>query len=335
MVLAFGGKIEVVWLRLAEFLARGVLMITIFKTTEAGLEQVEDVVAGSWVNVVDPTTDEIERLRNLGVPQDFITYPLDIDEQPRTEKEDDGTLLVLIRIPFYQGEKSDIPYTTIPLGVILKENYTITVTRWQNPLIQDFSSGRVRGFSTGKRYRFLLRVLLSTANRFLAHVREINRAVDILEDQLQQSIRNKEVLELLKYQKSLVYFTTALKSNELMLERLQRTQIFRMYPDDEDLLEDVITENQQAIEMTNISSNILTSMMDAFASIISNNLNEVMKFLASVTIVLSIPTIITSYFGMNVGLPLQNNPLAYVYIIAIFVAIAALVVYIFMKRNWF
>lgn len=310
-------------------------MITIYKSTATGLEQIDEAITGSWINVVDPTTDEIERLINLGIPQDFITYPLDIDERPRTEKEDDGTLLVLMRIPFYQGEKSDIPYTTIPLGVILKNDFVVTVTRWQNPVIQDFTSGRIRGFSTGKRYRFLLRLLLSTANRFLAHVREINRSVDILEDQLQLSIRNKEVLELLKYQKSLVYFTTALKSNELMLERLQRTQIFRMYPDDEDLLDDVITENQQAIEMTNISSNILTSMMDAFASIISNNLNEVMKFLASVTIVLSIPTIVTSYFGMNVALPMQNNPFAYLYIIAIFVAVAAVVIYIFMKRNWF
>jgi len=310
-------------------------MITIYKSTDAGLEQLDDVVSGCWIHVVDPTTDEIERLINLGVPQDFVTYPLDVDERPRTEREDDGTLLVLIRIPFYQGEKSDIPYTTIPLGVILKDNFTITICRWQNPVLQEFTGGRLRGFSTGKRYRFLLRLLLSTANRFLAHLREINRTVEQLEDQLQLSMRNKEVLEILKYQKSLVYFTTALKSNELMLERLQRTQIFRMYPDDEDLLEDVITENQQAIEMTNISSNILTSMMDAFASIISNNLNEVMKFLASVTIVLSIPTIVTSFFGMNVGLPLSENPFAYLYIIAVFTGIAAVVVYIFMKRSWF
>jgi len=165
-------------------------------------------------------------------------------------------------------------------------------------------------------------------------LREITKAVDILEDQLQQSTRNKEVLDLLKYQKSLTYFTTALKSNELMMERLQRSQLLRTYPEDEDLLEDVLTENQQAIEMTNITSNILSSMMDAFASIISNNLNTVMKFLASITIVLSLPTLVASFFGMNVHLPLELHPNAFIYIILISVLISLVVVYIFWRRDW-
>ena len=148
-------------------------------------------------------------------------------------------------------------------------------------------------------------------------------------------MRNKEVLELLKYQKSLVFFTTALKSNELMMERLQKTPLFHRYPEDEDLIEDVITENQQAIEMVGISGNILSSMMDAFASIISNNLNVVMKFLASITIVMSIPTIVTSYFGMNVTLPLQNHPLAFLWIIIIFVVLCLVTVFIFIRKDWF
>ncbi len=148
-------------------------------------------------------------------------------------------------------------------------------------------------------------------------------------------MRNKEVLELLKYQKSLVFFTTALKSNELMMERLQKTPLFHRYPEDEDLIEDVITENQQAIEMVGISGNILSSMMDAFASIISNNLNVVMKFLASITIVMSIPTIVTSYFGMNVTLPMQNNSLAYLWIIVIFVVLCLITVFIFIRKDWF
>ena len=148
-------------------------------------------------------------------------------------------------------------------------------------------------------------------------------------------MQNREVLELLKYSKSLVLFTQALKSNELMLERLKRSQLFHQYPEDEDLLEDVITENQQAIEMVNISSTILSSLMDAFASIISNNLNVVMKFLASVTIVLSIPTIVTSFFGMNVKLPFQNLDLAYLLIIVLFLTISAVIVYLFIKRDWF
>jgi magnesium transporter len=179
-----------------------------------------------------------------------------------------------------------------------------------------------------------LRLLLFTANKYLNYLREITKVVDILEDQLQLSTRNKEVLELLKYQKSLTYFTTALKSNELMMERLQRSHIFQAYPEDEDLLEDVLTENQQAIEMTNITSNILSSMMDAFASIISNNLNGVMKILASVTIVMSLPTMIASFFGMNVHLPLEDHPLAFVSLIGVSLLISLAAAYLFWKRDW-
>jgi magnesium transporter len=181
----------------------------------------------------------------------------------------------------------------------------------------------------------VLRILLNTASRFLHYLREINNRVDLLEDQLQASMKNKEVAELLKMQKSLVYFTTALRSNQLVLDRLQRGQMFHKYPDDEDLLEDVITENQQAIEMVTTSTTILSSMMDSFASIISNNLNVVMKFLASMTIVLSLPTIVTSYFGMNVDLPFQNDGRAYLFIIMICLLLAIGVVWAFMKRDWF
>ncbi len=311
-------------------------MITIYKNNDLGLERLDTLTSGAWINVVDPTTDEIEQLTSLGIPQDFTTYPLDIDERARTEKEDDGTLLVLIRIPYFQGFKTDVPYITIPLGVILTDKYIITVCRRQNDIINEFASGRVRNLSTAKRNRFLLRILLNTASRFLAYQREINKTVDYIEDQLQISLQNKEVLELLKYQKSLVYFTTALRSNQLMQERLQRGQLFRMFPDDEDLLEDVITESQQAIEMANIQSNILSGLMDAFASIISNNLNVVMKFLASMTIVLSLPAIVTSFFGMNVNFPaVFAQPYAYLLILGLAVLVSLVVVFIFIRRDWF
>jgi magnesium transporter len=292
-------------------------------------------VEGCWLNICAPTADEIEQLTNLGIPQDFVTYPLDIDERPRIEREDDGTMLIVIRVPEYEGQNEDIPYITVPLGIIITSKYIMTVSREPNEIIHQFSSGKARRFSTGKRNRMLLHILLQTAATYLSHLREINKIVDNLEDQLQQSMRNKGVLELLKYKKSLVYFTTALRSNQLVLERLQRTQLFNVYPDDMDLLEDVITENQQAIETTNVSSNILSSMMDTFSSIISNNLNGVMKFLASVTIVLSIPNIITSYFGMNVNFPLQNHPTAYLGIMILIIALSAIVVAIFTKRDWF
>jgi magnesium transporter len=310
-------------------------MIEIFKNTINGLESLQTVVEGAWINCCAPTTDDIDKLSALGIPQDFVTYPLDIDERPRIEREDDGSMLVVIRVPEFQGQAVDVPYTTTPLGIILTNNYIMTVSREPNEIIHQFTSGRARRFSTSKRNRFLLMILLQTATAYLSHLREINKIVDNLEDQLQQSMRNKGVMDLLKYNKSLVYFTTALRSNQLVLERLQRTQLFLMFPDDMDLLEDVITENQQAIEITNVSSNILSKMLDTFSSIISNNLNSVMKFLASVTIVLSVPTIITSYFGMNVTFPFNAHPAAYLGIIGLIMVISIIVIAVFLKRDWF
>lgn len=310
-------------------------MITIYKRTEAGLEILDQPLNNSWVNVIDPSPEELDQLAAWGVPMNFVTYPLDVDERARTEREDDGSLMILLRIPIFQGLQMDVPYSTVPLGVIMTSRLILTVCRVQNDIIQEMASGRVRGLETSKRNRFVLRLLLMTASRYLSYLREINKVVDTVEDRLQRSQRNRELLELLKYQKSLVYFTTALKTNELMMERLQRWQFFRMYSEDEDLLEDVITENQQAIEMVNISTNILSSTMDAFASIISNNLNAVMKFLASATIVVNLPTIVYSFFGMNVDLPFQGIGYGFAIILGISIAISLLVVMAFIRRDWF
>lgn len=310
-------------------------MITIWKSSESNLEALQEVIPGSWVNAVDPSLDEIARLqRELNVPPDFVTYPLDLDERARTEKEN-GSLLIVLRVPCRQPAGADAPFTTIPLGIIHAASLIATVCKIENGVMGDLVSRQVKGLSTAKRNRFILHLLLVTANKFLSDLREINRAVDLLEDKLQRSLRNQEVMELLKYQKSLVYFTTALKSNELMLQRLQKSRLFEMYPDDEDLLDDVLTEIQQAIEMTNISSNILSGMMDAFASIISNNLNGVMKFLASITIVLSIPTIVASFYGMNVDLPLAEHPQAFLITLFVAVGLALFVVVVFWRKDWF
>jgi magnesium transporter len=291
-------------------------------------------VAGCWFHTIDPAPDEIARLHGLGVLPDYIQYSLDLDERPRTERED-GQILIVLRIPIFQGWNVDIPYTTLPLGVILTDQYLVTVCKRNNDILQELSSGRVKDLSTGKRNRFVLRVLLATAHRYLAYLREMSRTIETLEDQLQKSIRNREVLELLKYQKSLTYLTTALKSNELMLERLQRSQLFRAYPDDQDLLEDAITENQQAMEMTSIQTSILSGMMDAFASIISNNQNQVIKLLTAVTLVLSLPTTVASLYGMNVALPLQEHPAAFPIVLGVSFGISLLTAFVLKKRDWF
>jgi magnesium transporter len=310
-------------------------MISIMKTTHVGLEKMQEVTSGSWINIVDPTPQEIQQIASLGVPQDFITYPLDMDERSRAEREDEGNLLIVLRVPYFQGTNVDVPYITMPLGIVVKDEFIITVCRIQHEILQRFSEGLERNFSTQKRNRFLLQIMLKSASKYLSDVRKIDKTVETLEDQLEKSMQNKGVLELLKYKKSLVYFTTALVANESMIERLNRSQDLTMYAEDEDLLEDVMTEYQQAIQMTNISHDILTSMMDAFGSIISNNLNAVMKFLASVTIVLSIPTLISSYFGMNVPLPFETSPNGHLIILVSSLVISIFVVAIFTKRDWF
>src|SRR5512139_2665606 len=309
-------------------------MLTIYKTTEQGLEQIESMANGAWIKVIDPTTEEIEKLVDWGIVVDYINYYLDFDEMPRMERDDDYTF-ILIRIPHSQPG-SDIPYITIPLGIMIKSNFIVTICRYDKDMFKVLANGKYRMLKTAKRYRFALYIFLETATRYLAHLREINRATEAIEDQLQKSTRNRELMELLKYQKSLTYFSTALRSNEVMIERVQRTQIFNYYEEDQDLLEDVLTENQQAIQMTNINTEILSSMMDAFASIISNNLNGVMKALAALTIIVSLPGTVASFFGMNVMLPLSDaHPISFAVVFGIALTLTAIATYIFYKRDWF
>lgn len=308
-------------------------MLTIYKTTEQGLETLESMANGTWVKAVDPTPDEIQQLVNWGIDVDYINYSLDFDEMPRIERDEDYTF-ILIRIPHSQPNE-DIPFITIPLGIMIRGNTIVTICRYDKEMFKVLANGKYRLLKTSKRYRFALYIFLETATRYLTHLREINRMTEAIEDQLQKSTRNREVLELLKYQKSLTYFATALRSNEVMMERVQRTQIFNYYEEDQDLLEDVLTENQQAIQMTNINTEILSSMMDAFASIISNNLNGVMKALAALTIILNLPTVVAAFYGMNVQLPGETHPFAFLTVIGISLALTAIATFIFYKRDWF
>ena len=308
-------------------------MLTIYKTTEQGLEQLDSMANGTWVKAVDPTPEEIQQLVTWGIDADYINYSLDLDEMPRMERDEDYTF-ILVRIPHRQPD-SDIPYITIPLGIMIKGNVIVTICRFDKEMFKVLANGKYRLLKTGKRYRFALYIFLETATRYLTHLREINRMTETIEDQLQKSTRNREVLELLKYQKSLTYFATALRSNEVMFERVQRTQIFNYYEEDQDLLEDVLTENQQAIQMTNISTEILSSMMDAFASIISNNLNSVMKALAAITIIINVPAVVAAFYGMNVALPGERHPLAFLMVFGISLSLTALATFIFYKRDWF
>jgi len=308
-------------------------MIKVYKTLENKLNEVNKITNDCWVNAINPTENEIESIQSLGIPIEFIRNPLDIDERSQTDKEK-GATLIIIRIPYYQGENVDIPYITIPLGIILTGSGIITISRHKNELIENILNRSMNSVSTIKRNRFVLIILFAAATLFLNSLRKIKNNIDVLEDELQSSVRNKEVLELLKFQKSLQYLSTALTSNELIFEKLQRYEFFKQYPDDSDLLDDVITENQQAIEMTSIARNLLIQMMDAFASIIQNNQNIVFKIMTAVTIIMSLPTIISGFFGMNVAIPYENNPNAFLYILIFSILIMVIIAYIFKKQNW-
>lgn len=312
-------------------------MISFYKTSEGELIQLDAPITGCWVNAVNPTAEEIAYLiEDLEIYPDLINYSLDLDEMARIERdEDEGYTFILLRIPYYQGENADVPYTTIPLGIIITDGIIVTICRYETDLLKPLLNGKYRGLRTGKRYRFVLYVFLEAASRYLAHLRDINKITEALEDQLQKSSRNREVVELLKYQKSLTYFATALRSNEVMMERVQRMKLFNQYEEDADLLEDVLTENQQAIQMTSIATEILSGMMDAFASIISNNLNSVMKALAALTIILNLPTIVASFYGMNVELPFAHSPHAFAIVFGMALALTIIAVFIFVKRDWF
>lgn len=312
-------------------------MLSYYKNNEFILERLDEATPNCWIDAVNPTPEEKEFICGLDIPRDFLTYSLDIDERSRIDEEDNGTTLIVVRVPFFQGEKEDIPYVTIPLGIILTEKYIITVCSQPTDIIQTFSSGKVSKLSTTKRNRFALRLLMMVTAKFLDDVRTMNKVVDGLEDKLYASMRNKELLNLLKYQKCYVYFAQGLKQNELTLVRLSRLSSFKKFEEDEDLLEDVITENTQAIDMTNISSSILVSLMDAFASVISNNLNVVMKILASVTIIMSIPNIITGFFGMNVVFPgeIASHPITMFIILILILTLTIISILLFQKRNWF
>jgi magnesium transporter len=307
-------------------------MIKIFKNSDDGLMEISNPEPGCWIKVIDPTAGEKAMLKSLDINEDYLVYSLDPDERARVEKN--GHLLILLRVPYYSGEAQDIPFSTLTLGIIIGDDFVVTICKQPNDILDRFASGTYKGFSTAKFYRFVLQILLLNSNTYLQYLRQITRKVDALEDSLEKSTRNKEVLGLLKYQKSLTHFTTALKSNELMMKRLQNNPFFKKYPEDEDLLEDVLTETQQAIEMTNIQSNILSGMMDAFASIISNNLNSVMKFLASVTIIISLPTLVASFFGMNFNLPFESQPWAFAVTVIGSLVVAVLVAVFFWHRDW-
>lgn len=313
-------------------------MIKIFKTLETGVLQTEDFETGCWVAMTNPTAEELYNVSSrYNIDTDDIRASLDEEERSRIEVED-GYTLILVDIPTIEERNDKDWYGTIPLAIIVCEEAIITVCLEDTPVLTAFMDGRVRNFYTYMKTRFIFQILYRNATLYLNYLRIIDRRSDSIEQKLHEATRNRELIELLELEKSLVFFTTSLKGNEIVLEKLLKFNAIKKYPEDEDLIEDVIVENKQAIEMANIYSGILNGTMDTFASVISNNQNSVMKFLTTVTIVLSIPTMIASFYGMNVnyaGMPFAENPWGFAIVIGISLVISLIITIIFRKKDLF
>lgn len=313
-------------------------MVRIFRTNDGNVHQISEAQEGSWIALTDPTATEISEIaEQFQIDVDHLRAPLDEEERSRIEVEDNYTL-ILVDIPMIEERNDKDWYGTIPMGIIITDELIFTVCLEDTPVLRTFMDGRVRDFFTYKRTRFILQILYKNASIYLHYLRQIDKKSEQVERNLHKSQRNQELIELLELEKCLVYFTTSLRSNEVVLEKLMKTERIRRYPEDEELLEDVIIENKQAIEMANIYSNILSGTMDAFASVISNNLNIVMKFLTTITIVMSVPNIVFSAYGMNVnskGMPFASSPFGFWIAILIAAVICLIVAMIFKKKDMF
>ena len=299
-------------------------------------EEIKEFKKGSWINLTNPSESEIRKVcEGVNIEEDFIRYALDIEEKARIDDdEDENTILFVIDVPSIEKNEENDVYVTMPLGmIVVRDDFFITVSLKRNKIIEEFEKRKIKNFQTYKKTRFIFQILYLNSSYYLNYLKRINKETEIAEYILKNSMKNKELLKLLSLEKGLVYFTTSLKSNELVMEKTLRGKIIKLYEDDEEILEDAITENRQAIEMAQIYSNILNGTMDAYASIISNNLNGVMKFLTSVTIILAVPTMISSFWGMNVDLPFQNSKVGFIIMISIAVVTTLIVTWWLNRKD--
>lgn len=302
------------------------------------IEEIKEFKKGSWISLVNPSEIEIKKVcENVKIQEDFIRDALDFEEKARIDKEDDdGTILFVVDVPIIEKNEENEVYTTMPLGmIVVRDDFFITVSLRKNKIIEDFEKRKIKNFQTYKKSKLIFQILYLNSSYYLSYLKQINKETEIAEYILKNSMKNKELLKLLSLEKSLVYFTTSLKSNELVMEKTMRGKIIKLYEEDEDMLEDAITENRQAIEMAKIYSDILNGSMEAYGSIISNNLNGVMKTLTSITIVLAVPTMISSFWGMNVSLPFEHSPFGFAIMIIIALLTTILVTWWLKKKDMF
>lgn len=289
---------------------------------------------GCWINVVGPTPEEIAYLtEELHLDRGFVSAALDEEESSRVEVEDDQTLII-IDTPFAVTEaENTLVYTTMPLGIIVTKSNVVTVCLNEITTVNDIANGVVRNVQTAMKTRFLLTLLLRVAQSFLIRLKHINKLTSQMETELHHSMQNKQLVQMMGLQKSLVYFSTSLKANEITLEKIYRGRVIKLYEEDQDLLEDVLIEFKQAVEMSGTYSSILQETMDAFSSIISNNMNQVMKTLTIVTVLMEIPTMIFSFYGMNMQDLNRFIPFTG-FALSLSIGIVGLVAFIFWRKKY-
>lgn len=304
-------------------------MLSYFKTEDGRMTQLTACEPGCWINCVAPDDREINGLiAGFSIEPDFFRAAMDEEESSHIDHEDENTLIV-IDIPVVEKEGRNISYTTMPLGIIITEQNVITVSIKDNPVVGEFAQGLVRGVQTNLKTRFVLHIMLRVAARFLQYLKQIDKISNYVEVELRRSMRNTELLQMLDIEKSLVYFSSSLKGNEITLEKIMRGRVIKMYDEDQDLLEDVLIEVKQAIEMSSIYLSIVNGTMGASSSVISNNLNTSMRRLVSIFLLVSIPAVLFGLYGMHVG----NIPLANFWFPVILAAVLTSGMYFLLKKK--
>lgn len=285
-----------------------------FSEVNGKLTEIENIQDGCWVNMVNPTEKDIQHFAGiLDIEIDFIKAALDTEERSRLEHdEDNDSVLLVVDYPYVEFDNETKVYETIPIGIIYTKKCIVTVCTSENLVIKKFLSTTIRGFYTYKKVRFMLQILFRISTLYIEYLKQINKNIDYLEEALAKNMSNTELQQILYLEKSLIYFSTSLRSNDFVLERLKRFRFVNQYEEDEDLIEDILIENKQALDMARIYTTVLENMMDVYSTIISNNVNHSMQILTGLTVIAAIPTFITGFFGMNVYLPFQSNEFMYI-----------------------
>jgi len=315
-------------------------MIRYYAKVDGKLRELEDPEVSCWINISPPFShEELEELAmQFDLPLDFLTDSLDIDERSRYEREDDVRLIV-VNTPILNEaeEENDAIYITVPIGIIMTIEHVITITSYENPVLQLFLDDKVKNFDPADDSFFVLQIMEQNVYRFLTCLKKLNLKRNLIERELYDSSRNKELKQLLSIEKSLVYFVNTLSANELLKLKMKRTDFLHIREDEDkaDLFEDIIIDNSQALEMANVYTNILNGTMDAYGSIISNNLNITIRRLTLITIILMVPTLVASFYGMNVPLPLEGKRYAVYIIMSLSVGMSLLLAWYFQRKRLF